>query len=339
MKHIILTIFLISAFSISKAQTLLEKSDAIIEHLDKSKIPFSVLYDRMSPISELTSFNVNDSIGTSSPILFHQSYFEFYKSSFDNDKLITPEQVIINANLNYSDEFKHPIGILNVNFATIESNAIKNNSLIANDEKLFDNPNSESPYLSNHSIVISPILNELGITQGIHKFYIDNTFMLGNAPKNYSKLSLSFDKGETFQTRDLLGLTETEINNLPPFEFDFKGFNGEFELIEKVELYNGLVFKTKSIFQINESYKKSKECDTCIVIQGCDGGDQYQITADAYAPLSDYGVTPNQAEGTAFIFYADANCASRQLTKPIIFLDGYDPDNGRDVRRIYTTDI
>jgi PGAP1-like protein len=64
--------------------------------------------------------------------------------------------------------------------------------------------------------------------------------------------------------------------------------------------------------------------------------DQIQITADIYPQLADYGVTPNQATGTAYIFYANANCASHQLTKPIIFLDGYDPDNGRDVRRIYT---
>ncbi|RYE12966.1 MAG: hypothetical protein EOP51_30600 [Sphingobacteriales bacterium] len=55
-------------------------------------------------------------------------------------------------------------------------------------------------------------------------------------------------------------------------------------------------------------------------------------TATGYAGTSQVAVS---GTGTATIFFSDASCADKKVRKPIIFLDGYDPNNTRNAYQIY----
>lgn len=69
----------------------------------------------------------------------------------------------------------------------------------------------------------------------------------------------------------------------------------------------------------------------------CDGGIQVFTTGDSFD--GGYGKGAYGSQGRGYIFFGNGNCATHSLRKPIIFVDGFDPDNSRNAWDIWSTRI
>jgi hypothetical protein len=65
----------------------------------------------------------------------------------------------------------------------------------------------------------------------------------------------------------------------------------------------------------------------------CEGLNQIFVTGDAID--AGYGEGSYAAKGRGYIFFGEGNCATQQVKKPIIFVDGFDPTNTRRVWDIW----
>lgn len=335
------TLFIIILLShYSKAQSdssVIGKSNFIIQHLDTSKIPYRVLYDIVSPIAQLNIHNGQNDSAISSPIHFQQAYFEYFQSNLNKAGIKTPRDVISQIKDDFNEN-THPLGFLFSKYAIIKENAIHDSLLRITGGQLFDVAGSSTPYETKSSTVVSALTDGNSLDTGIHYFQLHKDFILGNNFNPIKKITFSSMQTRDEQERNVSGIALEQYQNIQPFKA-YLDRTGVYTFTITIEYISGRIENLKFGLDVLQGFKKSPSlCDTCIVIQGCDGGDKIQITADTYSPLSDYGVTPTQATGTAYIFYATngSNCADHKITKPVIFLDGYDPDNGRDAPRIYS---
>ena len=78
----------------SSDSSVIQKSEFIIEHLNKNNIPTGILYDMVVPFAQLFLHNGQNDSAICSPLQFQQAYFEFYQSAFNKQSLTTPESII-----------------------------------------------------------------------------------------------------------------------------------------------------------------------------------------------------------------------------------------------------
>lgn len=335
MKRLFILIILLYCNNIAYSQTdssFIEKSDFITATLNKSNIPFGVLYDRVAQYSNLQSFNGVYDSAFSGPVHYQQAYFEYYNSVFNKEGLLTP-QVFANDIVTEYQANTHPLGLLTINYVTIDPLAVNDGKLIVEGGQLYDVDGSSSPYNVHAAYVAAGLTDGLPVDTGHHLFFLDKKFIISNMLSPIRSLQVDFNDGNGSQTRILEGINPDNYSGITPFEADF--YNEDVNMVNVlIEFLDGSTVHTK--FGIEVAQRGTKACADCVTIQGCDGGDQLNITGDIYPQLSDYGITPTQATGKAYVFYADANCASHHITKPVVFIDGYDPDNSRSPEMIYS---
>lgn len=297
------------------------------------------------PFGQLHLHNgVNDS-AISSPLHFQQAYFEFYQSTFNKQSLTTPESII---NL-IQDEYlrtTHPLGMIFANYASIKPNAITDNLLTITNGQLYDVAGASSPYDIHDVFIANPLTIGEHVDIGTHTFALNETFILGNNYKPIKTITLTLlNSNLAPQVRNLSALTKSQFNNVTPFEFEFDT-TGLYTLRIDIEFMDNTTVHTKATFDVvegsefgtnNENKRNATLCDTCIAIQGIDGGDTLRIAGTPF-DMSSYPASSVPDSGIAYIFYATNgnNYVQKKIRKPIIFLDGFDPTNSRDVPRIYT---
>ncbi|MCC6517144.1 MAG: hypothetical protein IT275_12415, partial [Chitinophagales bacterium] len=348
----IITLFTLIMFYVQysgKAQTdssIFQKSEFIIEHLNKNNIPSGILYDMVVPFAQLTLHNGQNDSAVCSPLQFQQAYFEFYQSAFIKQPFVTPDSIIDNIINNYS-RATHPLGLLFMQYATIKSDAIANGLLTLNNGQLFNVQGAASPYDIKESFVASPLTNGEHMDIGTHTFILDEAFILGNNFKPIKKIKLTLLNSNIVQERNLAGFAINQFHTITPFEFEFDT-TGLYIFNIEVEFMDSTLVHTKAAFNVvegslygtnNENKRNSSLCDTCITMGGINGGDTLVVTGNNY-DMSAYGASSTPVSGIAYIFYATnnngINYTQHRVKKPIIFLDGFDPSNSRDAPRIYS---
>ena len=351
MKRIItlITTLIFSLHYCSKAQSdssIIQKSEHIVEHLNKNNIPTGILYDMVVPFAQLNLHNGQNDSAVCSPLQFQQAYFEFYQSAFNKLPFISPDSIIYNITNNYN-RATHPLGLLFTHYATIKPNAIASGLLTISNGQLFDVQGMASPYDEKESFVASPLTIGEHVDVGTHSFVLGSDFIFGNNYKPIKKIKLTLLNNNIVQERNLAGLTINQFSAVTPFEFEFDT-TGLYIFNIEIEFMDSTIVHTKAAFGVvegsefgtnNLNKRNSSLCDTCIQMGGIDGGDTILITGNSY-DMSAYGVSSTPVSGIAYIFYAtnnnEINYNQHRIKKPIIFLDGFDPSNSRDAPRIYS---
>ncbi len=327
--------------------SVIQKSEFIIEHLNKNNIPTGILYDMVVPFAQLFLHNGQNDSAICSPLQFQQAYFEFYQSAFNKQLYVAPDSIIENIINNYA-RATHPLGLLFMQYAAIKQNAITDSLLRITDGQLYEVPGAASPYDIKESFVASPLTNGEHVDIGTHSFTLDEAFILGNNYKPIKSVTLTLlNSNAPPQTRNVSSLTLSQFHTVSPFELDFDT-TGLYTLNIEVEFMDSAVLHTKAAFNVvegsmygtnHENKRNAELCDTCIVMGGIHGGDTLSITGSPYN-MSAYGASSTPVGGIAYIFYATnnngINYTQHRIKKPIIFLDGFDPSNDRDAPRIYT---
>jgi hypothetical protein len=300
-----------------------ETAHEVLKNLDKSQIPTGILYQEVFPWADIDAYDGSVSSDTSTNFHFFQAYSEIFYSSYDNGNMLQPSDLEQNIlNFHTDKNFHHAIGILDYNFNSIKYDAVDNNLLYVSNGHLYDVPNrSISPYETKRTF-ITGILQANSFENfynGTHYFYFQPNFTLSNKNTQLSDYQyIDFYLDGSFVQRNNIN-----SNNSLTISMYFPQYEGESTF---TMVYHKLTGEDE-VSRIKLSRKIQKNFTTC------DGATQIYVTGDSFD--GGYGTAPYGSQGRGYVFFANNNCASQQIKKPIIFVDGFDPTNSRDAWSIW----
>jgi len=315
--------------------------DSITEPLNKSEIPHNILFGRMMPLSSFNEFIGSDINDTTNNLHFLQAIHEIYYSSFTPDVFIEPDSLYHRIDSLY-DAYNHPLGYISVNYGILDTNAILDSLIFEINGKLYDDTSrTESPYFEQSTFISAPVYTNFELDSGIHYFYLDSCFVITNKEEEITEFFVDFQDGNGLQYRNVVNYTKDEWVEIEPFEADF--CNIQHNLCDETYCYGtvnakiGYKISTVDSFFSNAKIKiHYKLQSTDFTIGPCMGEDSFEIVGYPCDECDVYGEENETASGTAYILFADENCASKTITRPVIFLDGFDPTNNRRMENIYS---
>ncbi len=307
-----------TSISIAPEKTFEEEADYAFQHLDLSPVTSGILYDKAFPLADLEEYKgLTTDAKTSSDHLL-QAYTEVYSASLSKAGLTTPEVLDEYLSTNYTST-SHSVGFLSYNYHYLDTNAISNNQLYISNGQLYDTPNrSLHPYIAATAIMASPLFPAIAeIEVGQHTFTYDPSIIFKNTTPYIANMTINFDDGAGDQVLfNGSGITRQA--------------NWQVARLYTVKILttmsNGTVYESKSEVNVNSTSSEP--------VTACSGGTEISITGIPFDG-SAYGKGVESGGGKATIYFSDANCGTNKITKPVIFLDGFDPTNKRDAGKIY----
>ncbi|GAB3562514.1 hypothetical protein GCM10027578_04820 [Spirosoma luteolum] len=281
------------------------------------------LYDYAAPLSGLVNYTGNSDSPSSNSDHFHQAVWELWMGSFNmsNQRWLNPYDLADKAAVDNS-QFVHPVGVMCHNFEYIDSSAVRDNRLYIQDSKLYDVPGRQSsPYVLARAVISTPVFKpEQQIQEGTHYFDLKPDYLLGSMSGQISEIKVNFNDGQGWR------VASSPLNSTTRWAVYLPG--GETIMQTIITLTNNQTFSASA-----KIFVKSRPP---IQLSGCSGVDQFEVTGFPFSSLEyDGNGSARAARGKAYIFFSNANCQSRQVTKPIVFIDGFDPTNTRFVENIY----
>ena len=332
-----------------------QQADFKLAQLNKAFITTNILYDRVMPIADIERFkaqeNVND---TSSPRHLVQSYYELFNAAYNNNTWLTPDALDNRLDTNKAEINGIPIGLLFYKYNTLDSIAYVD-ALVDSlpNGQLTDKPNRpRSPYFDNTTFIASPLIadNELFIEGEDYTFYLDPAYFLKNENLTITQIRIDFGDGQG----------EWVVND--PFSTNIQARGFFSKILKKVGkvLIGRIVVIGIDIAGHNIQYgnpfkilakKKKVEYPLTACKGGKGGGRKWVIEADPIALAQQNAIYGNppisyrqkvnrtyiDVKDTAYFFFKDDgnNCTDAVVKRPVIFIDGFDPNNDRKVGDIY----
>lgn len=291
-----------------------ETAYTLLKNLDKSQVSTGILYENVLPLANIYEYTGNSNTDTSHTNHFLQAYAEIYLSKFNNIGLKHYLDLYDDIeSFNSNSKYYHPIGIIDYDFNTIDPDAINNILLSLSNQQLYDVPNRQSsPYLSEKAVMASVLLTEEYpcLYSGQHYFTFKSDFVLTNTGFTLSQVSH----------------LQAIFNNTTIYDSDVSGLEN-FTLPLTVNNVNqsSILVLIITVNGIQKHYIISA-CQIAIdPITSCRGQDQIEITG--YPFDGGYGEGSYSEQGIATIYYSNQSCSTKQLRKPVIFVDGFDPNN------------
>jgi pimeloyl-ACP methyl ester carboxylesterase len=302
---------------------LSEEFSSMLKNLDKTQIPTGALYEKVFPWAEIEDYDGTANAPNSNYDHFTQAYSELYNSTFNTSGKIHPSDLENAVNNFHPDkEYHHPVGIIDYEYNTIKPDAVSNNLLSVSGNKLYDVAGrSQTPYITKKAQIGAILLNNEidGLSPGTHYLHFKNDFFLSNHGVilgNYQTINIYRDgiliisQAINFATEVIIPII-VSVSSIP--------------IVVSIVLVVGLVNVIYNVL----TPKKDKFIPT-----PCGGADEINVVGNAYD--GGYGKGAFSAKGKATIFYGKNNCSTKRITKPIIFVDGFDPTNAQHAGEIWT---
>ncbi len=298
-----------------------EQAYNILKNVDKSQIPTGVLYDYVFPWADVEYFDGTENADTTNFSHFLQAYSELHNSTINRQSILHPadyEKAI--QNFHPDKKYHHPVGIIDYQFNAIKDDAVTNNLFTVSDAQLFDVAGrTESPYLTKSTAIASILMaDESGLAEGTHYLHFAPEFVLTNTGFSLADVT----EYQVFQDGVLVsgGIVPGIITTVVPLVI----LKNATPKVIKIVLITGFIIR------IYKGITKTK--DETFVATPCAGTDVVEVFGDNFG--TGYA-DAYSARGVATIFYADGNCPTRRITKPIIFVDGFDPTNGQHAGELW----
>ncbi|WP_310991295.1 hypothetical protein [Aequorivita marina] len=149
----LLVILFISSVGVSQERTEINV-DSMLVNIDKTTFTSGILYDRVSGLAQLKTFN--DTVRPAHHTYFKQALLELYRASNKNEFLPVKEL----ERLYTADSLQNQvdIGIINATYHTVnyDPDNIENGALDIRDG-LFVQINNNPPFLPNHVFIAAPL--------------------------------------------------------------------------------------------------------------------------------------------------------------------------------------
>lgn len=324
-------------------------SDYRLQNLNKSYIATNILYDRVFPLANVDEYSglpAYTNTDTTHSDHWTQAYYEIYNSAYNTTGWIHPDSLDNLIKTNGANN-EHPIGIFFYTFNTLDTNALQDHLIdtLSNGQFLDVANRPRSPYFTTTSFLAAPLIADGQVVEeGDHLFYIDPKFFLHNEYLNITQIRIDFGDGQG----------EWVVDN------PFSGNNGakiDGAITSILKHLDGLVIGRiivigLDLFGQTVSHgspfklfvKKTKQYQP---LTACKGLQQWvietpqsrldPINAQYGNPQVDYTKDGQPLRDVAYFYFVGNGsvCNTNVLTKPVLFIDGFDPTNTRGVQQIY----
>uniref|UniRef100_UPI00404A6142 T9SS type A sorting domain-containing protein n=1 Tax=Gelidibacter sp. TaxID=2018083 RepID=UPI00404A6142 len=275
--------------------------------LDKSPMETTILYDRAYKVADLT-----DTSKKINATYFIQAYSELsqadYGSHFQNAERFKDAKL---------DGFRQqfiPIGIINTKFDVLTNEASLNGDLYLDANQNVRNQANASAYFeTKQRTIASPIIPK---TKGLQaNFRILSDLIANTTSESIQSIKVNFNNGQGFQT----------ININQDITVNYTS-EGEKQLDFEITLSNGTITHNSAYIIVQRS---SADYNSTLA-----PGDEGPITPiNATIPYQGFGETSGHiGTGEYKIYYDNVDGV---LDKPIFFVDGFDPGDGRTIEGMY----
>jgi pimeloyl-ACP methyl ester carboxylesterase len=275
--------------------------------LDKSPMETTILYDRAYKVADLT-----DTSKKINATYFIQAYSELsqadYGSNFQNAERFK------NAQLDGFREQFIPIAIINTKFDILNNDASLNGDLYLDaNQNVRNQPNASAYFESMRRTIASPIVSK---TKGLQaNFRISQDLITNTTSESIQSIKVNFNNGLGFQTVNLN--QDITVNYTS---------EGEKQIDFEIKFSNGEITHNSAYIVVQRS---SADYNAAMA-----PGDEGPITSiNATIPYQGFGETSGHiGTGEYKIYYDNVDGV---LDKPIFFVDGFDPGDGRTIEGMY----
>ncbi len=296
-----------------------------MKFLDRNQITTGALWDRCVNLSGIDKHTgtIADTTDKSDFIL---AYCDIMDALYDPSAYNTVG--FIDSGINYETQNNVAIAVMNFNINYLDSNAVIDSLFSVSNYYLYDIANrSRSPYLTYNIKYALPIYTDL--YSGIVSFYFNPNYFVTNLTGTLDSLEIDFNDSNGYIK--ISTTTETYINH----NFTTSGI----KYLKIRYTINGTQYENIIEIEILES-SNSLSGDIHAVdhfTNSCYDTERGTVDYDLY-PSYRVNSTIINVGVTAHIFYSARSpydCSKKKLHKPIIFLDGFDASNDRDLAKIW----
>lgn len=311
-KSSILIIFVgITTFFPIHAQTYTDAIDSIFFHIGKTDAKTGIIYERVLSFANLTHYNsLEDHPDTSNFSHFLRAYNELCRATFRPSVTMIPPDTF--KRLIENDTTRIQIGMLHFNFNTFDTSVARHKLYFDSDSVLREySSDPRSIYKENTLFIASPLVHTLTTHNAI--FTVNSLYYFDNTKEFFHEMYIDFDDGFGYR---LVGLNEAiTIHYLQ---------DGNKIIKFKVSLSNENVLMAYATMTINT---ESQIGGSTAYPYTDDFVGTNAIEAIITPPNLYEGDTFTTAKGNVRIYYANSD---KKLRKPILIIDGFDPQNERN---------
>lgn len=286
--------------------------DSVFQNLNKTYATTGILYDRVFPYAVLHMFNTS-SADTSFKGHFLQGYYELYNAAYSKAAFTLPDSIdkrvarIVKAG-------RVPIGIYNYQFNQVDTNAVADNLISVSNGLYYDIAGRpRSPYWLKQISIVSPLVDSVFGLQA--SFETSAGLFLQNTGRSIQSLQADFGNGAGVQTISANGITTINYTTYG------------MKVVKFVVTYSDNTQRT--------TFGKIKIVETISGIAGTITNCDYAAKVIPTMTFTDYDNNTYKGEGNIFYYFATSTPCNGKVRKPIIVIDGYDPQDQRKIVRLY----
>ena len=294
-------------------KTVVESMDSLLTYINKTPVTSHILYDRVLAFAGLQDFNREERTDTSNYTHFIQSWSELYRASYKQDFLpVDSLKYKVKRN-------KQPgivdIGIINTPFHVIDFGTNKANAKLKFDKGRFYNKPGKNPFIQKQAFVIAPLSKTAKGSTITFRF--GKQFWLHKNGKPIKTLKADFGNGVWHTVVNNTRITEPEVS--VTYES-----SGDKTIAFQITFPDGSTKTTYGELYVNAVPLTKALVSDPLIENGT-------IWADI--AFKDYAeTTAIKGRNDYRIFYHTNNGnTSKTLLKPIIILDGFDPEDTRKI--------
>jgi hypothetical protein len=327
MKNLFFTVALLLTVWSSSAQEVENPFhndlDKLLVDIDTSKIKSGILYERTMQLANLYNFNSSDSLNTANYKYFKQALLELHNAS-KQQKFCKPKVLENRLKTMYSPQEKElvDIGILNTDFDILSDwgespySGVKLDTL----NKKYIPIEGKQAFYTLHTTIISPLRNAVQGEYIEFRFHNDNFFSY-DSEKNILSLVAEFGDGVSRTViENGLFINSKIIVNYSTSGIKIIKFSVKYKDNSEVVTYGSIYYRSLSqpiaesaSCNSNDNLRQDFSITAALNFTG------YRTIDPTIKPKFDYRV-----------YYSDGNTA-KKLMKPILIIDGFDPEDKRKI--------
>jgi hypothetical protein len=287
--------------------------DELLINVDKSGITSGLLYDRAYPSARLDLFNQMGNIDTTSPSHFGQAYYELFQAAYNNAPFAIGVDSLDDKINWYNFYNQIPIGILDCNMQQINPKAYTNKWVTINNDIVTNAPGETTDiYITKHPQLVCPMFNKA--KAGKYQLLLEQWMVFSNTGLQVSGIAININGNSTYVAMgDKIDIELLEGNNLMQMHVYFTD-GSNFTNMVKISTNDNSSLLAKT---------SANDAPPC-----------FEMEVKATIPYKGYNENRFiKGKNKLSFFYAD--CNNQVLRKPIIILDGLDPEDKRNGQEIY----
>lgn len=282
--------------------------DELLVNVDKSGITSGLLYDRAYPSARLDLFNQMGIIDTTSPSHFGQAYYELFQAAYNNAPFSIGVDSLDDKVRWHNFYNQIPIGIIDCNMQQINPEAYTNKWVNINNDIVTNAPGETTDiYITKHPQVVCPMFNKA--KAGRYQLLLEPWMVFSNTGLQVSGIEININGTTAYVAMG--GKVDIEL------------LEGDNLMQMHVYFTDGSSFTNMVVISTNNNSSSLVRTSTTNE-RPC-----FEMEVKATIPYKGYNENRFiKGKNKLSFYYAD--CNNQVLRKPVIILDGLDPEDKRN---------